>query len=368
MKKKLIVLTTGGTGGHIFPAEAVASYLKKESDYKLVFVTDKRVQKRISGTLATLPIHYICATSVTGKTLLGKFNAAVKLAYGTLQAVRVLLRLRPQLVIGFGGYASVPTVLAAQFLHIPVALHEQNAVLGRANRLLAHRTCLIATTFTPTKQIPHGTNTIQTGMPVRPQITKKAGVPYPTDTKEFRLFIMGGSQGARAFSDILPKALVALSPELKAKLVLTQQVRAEDMDRVQEEYRNSGIKSINLSPFFDNVPEILSETHLVISRSGSSSLAEFSALGRPALLIPLPTAADDHQTENARIWTANGAGWLMVEKETTPEIITERLTSLMENPAVLLNAAECALNTKPKTSAEKVLSDAIINILKDKKK
>ncbi|MBO5997424.1 MAG: undecaprenyldiphospho-muramoylpentapeptide beta-N-acetylglucosaminyltransferase [Alphaproteobacteria bacterium] len=368
MKKNLIVLTTGGTGGHIFPAEAVASYLVKQKDYKLAFITDKRIQKRISGTLATLPVYYICASSITGRGFFGKVKAAFKLAYGTLQAVRVLIKLRPRLVVGFGGYASVPAVLAAQFLHIPVALHEQNAVLGRANRLLARRTCLIATTFTPTKQIPQGAKTIQTGMPVRPQIIAKANTPYPTDTEEFRLFIMGGSQGARAFSDILPKALVALSPELKAKLVLTQQVRAEDMDRVQEEYRNSGIKSINLSPFFDNVPEILSDAHLVISRSGASSLAEFSMLGRPALLIPLPTAADDHQTANARIWTADGAGWLMVEKETTPEVITERLTSLMENPTVLTNAAQCALNTNPKISADKALADAITDILKEKAK
>lgn len=368
MKKKLVVLTTGGTGGHIFPAEAVASSLKKQDACKMAFITDKRAQKRVKGTLASLPVYYICASSVTGKGLIGKINAAFKLMYGTMQAVRVLLKLRPQLVVGFGGYASVPTVLAAQFLHIPVALHEQNAVLGRANRLLARQTCLIATTFTPTKLIPQNARTIQAGTPVRPQIIEKVGTPYSTDTDEFRLFIMGGSQGARAFSDILPKALVGLSPELKAKLVLTQQVRAEDMDRVQEEYRNSGIKSINLSPFFDNVPEILSNAHLVISRAGSSSLAELSALGRPALLIPLPTAADDHQTANARIWTANGAGWLLVEKETTPEVITERLTSLMENPTVLRKAADCALNTRPKTNAEKVLSDAIIDILKDNKK
>lgn len=368
MKKNLIVLTTGGTGGHIFPAEAVASYLKKQKACDMAFITDKRAQKRVVGTLATLPVYYLCASSITGKGLFGKFKAAVKLAYGTLQAVRVLLKLHPRLVVGFGGYASVPTVLAAQFLHIPVALHEQNAVLGRANRLLARRTNLIATTFTPTKQIPQGIHTIQTGMPVRNQIIEKAGTPYPTDTDEFRLFIMGGSQGARAFSDILPKALVALSPELKAKLVLTQQVRAEDMERVQEEYRNSGIKSINLSPFFDNVPEILSKAHLVISRSGSSSLAEFSMLGRPALLIPLPTAADDHQTANARIWTADGAGWLMVEKETTPETVTERITYLMENPTVLSTAAACALNTNPKTAADQALAEAIMSILKDNAK
>ncbi len=367
MKKDLIVLTTGGSGGHVFPAEAVASYLKKQDACDMAFITDKRAQKRVNGTLAGLPVYFVSASSVTGKGLARKMAAAFKLMYGTAQAVRILLKLRPKLVVGFGGYASIPAVLAAQFLHIPVVLHEQNAILGRANRLLARRCCLIATSFTPTEQIPSDIKTVQTGMPVRESIIEKARTPYPTDTEEFRLLIMGGSQGAHAFSDLLPKALVALSPELKGKLVLTQQVRAEDMEKVQEEYRNSGIKSLNLSPFFDNVPELLASAHLVISRSGASSLAEFSMLGRPALLIPLPTAADDHQTANARVWTASGAGWLMVERNTSAEDITERITELMENPDILRRAASCATNANSKTKADEALANAIIDILKDQK-
>ena len=249
MKKNLIILTTGGSGGHVFPAEALATYLKKEN-YELAFITDRRGQKRIKGTLASIENYSVCASSVSGRSFVGKIWALSKLAFGTLQAIRILIKSHPKLVIGFGGYASIPAVLAAQFLHIPVVLHEQNAILGKANRLLARRTKLIATSFTPTGQIPRSAKILQTGMPVRPQIIEKADEPYPTDNDEFRLLIIGGSQGARAFSDILPKALVALSPELKGKLVLTQQVRAEDMDRVEEEYRNSGIKSLNLSTFF----------------------------------------------------------------------------------------------------------------------
>ena len=366
MKKNLVVLTTGGSGGHVFPAEAVATYLKKEK-YDLAFITDRRGQKRINGTLASIKNYSVCASSVSGRSFFGKFLAFFKLGIGTLQAIRILLKLRPNLVVGFGGYASIPAVLAAQFLHIPVVLHEQNAILGKANRLLARRTKLIATSFTPTGQIPSLAKTVQTGMPVRPQILEQKDSPYPNDNKEFHLLIIGGSQGARAFSDILPKALVALSPELKGKLVLTQQVRAEDMDRVEEEYRNSGIKSLNIAPFFNNIPDLLSKAHLIISRSGSSSLAEFSMVGRPALLIPLPTAADNHQTANARIWTETGSGWLIVEKGATPESITTRITDLMENPETLKRAAECAKQSKPKISADEALAKEIIKILKDKK-
>ena len=364
MKKNLILITTGGSGGHVFPAQAAATYLKKEG-YELAFVTDNRGKKRIKGILASIPNYSVCASSVSGRGLLGKIIALSKLGIGTFQAIRLLLKIKPKLVVGFGGYASIPAVLAAQFLHIPVVLHEQNAILGKANRLLARKAKLIATSFTPTGQLPAFVKTVQTGMPVRPEIIEKKETPYPTDTTEFHLLIIGGSQGARAFSDILPKAIVALSPELKGKLVLTQQVRAEDMNRVEEEYRNSGIKNIQLAPFFDNIPNLLANAHLVISRSGASSLAEFSMVGRPALLMPLPTAADNHQTANARIWTAGGAGWLIIEKNTTVENITSRLTDLMENQNLLQRAAFCAKNSNPKTSADEALAKEIIKILKD---
>lgn len=365
MKKKLIIITTGGSGGHVFPAEAFATAMKNK-DYELAFVTDKRIQNKIQGTLATLPVYYVAAEAVTGKNTFKKIIAAFKLLWGTIQSVTLLVRLKPVLVVGFGGYASLPATLAAQFLNIPVMLHEQNAILGRANRLLARRTKLIATSFTPTTLIPEGIKTVQTGMPVRPAILEKIGTPYPSDTTEFRLLVIGGSQGAKIFAQVIPEALNLLSPDLKAKLVLNQQVRAENMEQVQEAYRNSGIKSINLSPFFTNVPDLLTEAHLVISRSGSSSLAEFSALGKPALLIPLPTSADDHQTANARVFTANGSGWLMIEKDFTPEKLAARLTELMENPAILKRASDCALKTSQKNAAD-ALVDALEQVIKKEK-
>ena len=364
MKKKLIIITTGGTGGHIFPAESFASEMLK-TDYSLAFITDKR-GKKMTGTLSSLPTYYVSSESVTGKAFFQKAVAAFKLLFGFIQSLILLVRLRPVLVIGFGGYASIPATLAAQFLHIPVALHEQNAILGRANRLLARRTVLIATSFTPTQRIPDGSHIVQTGMPVRPQIAQKAQTPYPTDTSTFNLLIFGGSQGAKAFSDLVPKAVNMLSPQLKAKLSITQQVRAEDMEKVKEEYRNSGIKHIQLSPFFDNMPDLIAQSHLIISRSGSSSLIEFSTIGRPALLIPLPTAADDHQTANAKIWTADGSGWLMVEKAITPEILSARIAELIENPEVLQTAARHIIN-KPIQNAGLLLAEEITNLLKEKK-
>ncbi len=365
MKKKLIVLTTGGSGGHVFPAEAFATAIQNKA-YELAFITDKRIQNKIQGTLATLPVYYVAAEAVTGKGVFKKIIAAFKLLWGTVQSVYLLVKLKPALVIGFGGYASLPATLAAQFLNIPVMLHEQNAILGRANRLLARRTHLIATSFTPTTLIPEGIKTVQTGMPVRPAILGKVGTAYPTDTTEFRLLVMGGSQGAKIFASVIPAALNILSPDLKAKLVLHQQVRAENMEQVQEAYRNSGIKSITLSPFFTDVPTLLADAHLVISRSGSSSLAEFSALGKPALLIPLPTSADDHQTANARVFTANGSGWLMIEKDFTPEKLAARLTELMENPAILKRASDCALQTA-QTNAAGALTDAVEKVIKKEK-
>ena len=364
-KKRTIVLTAGGTGGHVFPAEALASELLKQDEFSLAFITDKRV-KNLPPKLSQLSIHFVAASAVTGKSSFNKIKAAFLLFWGTIQSIVLLTKIKPALVVGFGGYASIPATLAAQFLHIPVVLHEQNAILGRANRLLARKTKLIATLFTPTLQVPEGIETVQTGMPVRASIIEQASSVYTPHTTEFNLMIMGGSQGAHAFSELVPKALVMLSPEIKAKLNVIQQVRSEDIEHVNEEYRNSGIKSILIAPFFDNVPELLAKAHLVISRSGSSSLAEFTTIGCPALLIPLPTAADDHQTQNARVWTSNGGGWLMVEKETTPEKLASRLMELIDNPDILKRAALCA---KQDTNcvAAKELAKAVLGLVSKKK-
>ncbi|MGN1091449.1 MAG: undecaprenyldiphospho-muramoylpentapeptide beta-N-acetylglucosaminyltransferase [Alphaproteobacteria bacterium] len=370
MKENTIVLTAGGTGGHIFPAQALATWLKENHpEYKIIFITDARGKKNLSGALANIPVYYVKASGITGKGIFYKISAAFKLLFGSMQSVCLLMKLNPKMLIAFGGYASVPATMAAEFLRIPVILHEQNAILGRANRLLAKKGKVraVATSFTPTGRVPAGISCIQTGMPVRPQIQQKSDAPYPTDTQEFRLLIIGGSQGAHAFSELLPKALILLPQELKQKLSLTQQVRAEDMEKVEQTYQNSGIKNISLAPFFNNIPELLEKTHLIISRSGSSSLAEFSQIGRPAVLIPLPTSADDHQTANAKLWTANGGGWLIIEKDATPESIATRLAELMNNVPMLQQAATMALKGKPKEQAGEALGKLVINELEKSK-
>lgn len=363
MKKDLIVLTTGGTGGHIFPAATLAQVLQARG-YETAFITDKRA-KNIPECMGK--VYRVVAEGITGRSFFKKVLAAIKLLLGSFQAGFLLLKLKPKAVIGFGGYASVPTGLAAQFLHFPVFLHEQNAVLGRANRLLARRTKMIATSFTPTALVPENVPTVQTGMPVRPPILEKTDMPYPEIGTDFNLLIIGGSQGAKMFSSVIPSALNNLPPYLKARLILTQQVRAEDMDAVREAYRNSGIKSITLEPFFTNIADLLTEAHLVISRAGSSSLAELAALGKPALLVPLPTAADDHQTANARSFTQNGGGWLMVEKDFTPQTLGARLSELMENQNVLQKASKLAKQKATLNAAEQ-LCDAILLYLKKGKK
>ena len=363
MKENTIVLTAGGTGGHIFPAETLAAWLKSNHpEYKVVFVTDIRAKKNLSATLSSLSVYYVKASGVTGRGLFYKIAAAFKLLFGAMQSVRLLMRLNPKMVVAFGGYACVPATMAAEFLKIPVVLHEQNAILGRANRLLAkpNKVRAIATSFTPTGRISDDIPCVQTGMPVRANIMEKADTPYPTDMQDFRLLIMGGSQGAHAFSELLPKALMLLPPELKARLCLTQQVRAEDMQKVQDVYKDSGFKGITLAPFFDNIPELLANAHLVISRSGSSSLAEFSQMGRPAILIPLPTSADDHQTANAKLWTAEHGGWLIVEKDATPESICARLSDLMQNPSVLIETAQHIRDTRPKVLAGQALGELVM--------
>lgn len=369
-QKEVIALTAGGTGGHIFPAEALATWLiQNHPEYTVVFITDKRGQKNLSGTLASLPVYYVQSSGVTGKGFFYKIAAAFKLLFGSMQSVRLLMKLKPKMLIAFGGYASVPATMAAEFLRIPVVLHEQNAILGRANRLLAKKgkVRMIATSFTPTGRVPEQIPCVQTGMPVRAAILEKSNAPYSQDTDEFRLLIIGGSQGAHAFSELLPQALILLPKELKAKLVLTQQVRKEDMQKVEKIYEKSGIKSIKLAPFFDDIPDLLADTHLVISRSGSSSLAEFAQIGRPALLIPLPTSADDHQTENAKLWTSEHGGWVMIEKDTTAEKICARLAQLMQNPVVLQQAAQRAGQSKPSVPAGQALGEAVIKEL-DKQK
>lgn len=356
----LIVVTTGGSGGHIFPAEAICSALIQKG-YRVAFVTDKR--GKAFASLPGVQTYKLMSEAVARRTLIHKMIACIKLFFGSAQALVLLQKLKPSAVIGVGGYASFPAVFAAHMWNIPVVLHEQNAVLGRANRILAAWSRLIATSFSPTKRVPENVVQMRVGMPAREKILKKENSPYPPHKDTFHLLVFGGSQGASFFSRIFPEVLIQLPQELKERLVLTQQARPEDLEYVRAIYNAQPFAKVTVESFFDNMPDLLADSNLIVSRGGASTITELEVIGRPAMIVPLPTAADDHQTENATQFCDSGAGWLIPEKGFNSLRVCERLQELMQNPKELATAASQAYNRAMPKAAEMVVEEVskIIN-------
>lgn len=361
MSAPLIVLTAGGTGGHVFPAEALAQVLSTRG-YRLALITDTR-GNRFGGTLGMVETHGVKAAQMLGRGILGKVRGGVSLLIGMMQARSILNRLRPEVVVGFGGYASVPAMGAAATLGLRTILHEQNAVLGRANRLFAGRVSRVATAFETVRALPEGATVNRIGMPVREAIRALHGTAYPAldDNGPIRLLILGGSQGARAFTDVLPDAFKALPDAIRRRLEISQQVRPEDMDRAQSAYAGIDFK-VDLKSFFDDVPARLAACHLLIGRSGSSTVAEATVAGRPSLLVPYPYAADDHQTANARALEATGAAWLLPQSAMTPESTADRLASLLSDVDGLQTAARAATAAALPDAAER-LADLVEELI-----
>ncbi len=359
----LVVLAAGGTGGHVFPAEALAAELVGRG-CRLALVTDRR-GGALGGYLAGVETFHIRAGGVAGKSLAARLRSAPALAVGTVQARRLLGRLKPRVVVGFGGYASVPTMLAATFAGIHTAIHEQNAILGRANRLLAPRVERIATSFEHSVGLPGDAESraIHTGMPVRPVIASAQGRPYPAldDTGPVNLLVLGGSQGARVFSQVVPAAVERLPADLRARLRISQQCRVEDLTTVHTAYRRLNVEA-ELDSFFDDVPERLAAAHLVIARAGASTVAEVLVVGRPAILVPYPHAIDDHQSANAHAVDEAGAGWLIPEDALNPESLAARIESLLALPTMLEKAAACAVTVGYSDAAVR-LADLVCTLL-----
>jgi UDP-N-acetylglucosamine--N-acetylmuramyl-(pentapeptide) pyrophosphoryl-undecaprenol N-acetylglucosamine transferase len=338
-----IVLAAGGTGGHMFPAQALARELLGRG-LTVALITDRR-GGGFGPDLPQVETHRISAAGLAGRGLPGKLRGVLKLGLGVIQARRLLKTLGGQVVVGFGGYASVPTVLAGAWLGLRVVLHEQNAVLGRANRLLAARADAIATSFDKVAAIAEADRdkVRLTGNPVRPAIAALGRRPYavPDENDVLRLLVIGGSQGATVFNEVVPAALSRLSVPLRRRLEVSQQVPGGAIEAVAATYRDCGIACEPRS-FFDDLPERLGAAHLVIGRAGASTLAELAAAGRPGLLVPYPSATDDHQTANAQCLAEAGGGWVMPQPAFTPEHLAERLDSLFANPALLARASRCA--------------------------
>ncbi len=362
----LVVLATGGTGGHVFPAEALANDLGGRG-HELALITDRRGGD-FSGRLGEIKTYRVRAAGMAGKGIAGGITSLGELGWGFMQAAGLLRRLKPSVVVGFGGYASVPAMLAASIGGLKTVIHEQNAVLGRANRLLAKRTQAIATSFERVQALPTEAagKLIHTGMPVRPAITALSGAPYPQieGAEKLRILVLGGSQGASIFSQVLPGAMGLLDEGLRQKISITQQCRSEDLAPALKAYGDLEM-SVELSQFYDDIPDRMAAAHLVISRSGASSMAEITAIGRPAIFVPYPHAVDDHQSANAQAIDAAGGGWLHPQDSFTAKALAGRLTSLFSMPSILASAARAA-GAVGRPDAAARLADMIAEMLPTK--
>jgi UDP-N-acetylglucosamine--N-acetylmuramyl-(pentapeptide) pyrophosphoryl-undecaprenol N-acetylglucosamine transferase len=340
---KRIVLAAGGTGGHMFPAQALARELLARG-LQVALVTDRR-GGGFGPDLAQVETFRISAGGLAGRGLVGKAVNVLRLGFGFLQARGFVKSQGAGIVVGFGGYPSVPTVFAGSSLGLRIVLHEQNAVLGRANRLLAGRADILATSFARVDGIPEScaAKVHVTGNPVRPAIAALSRRPYavPDGNDTIRLLVTGGSQGASVFNDVVPDALSRLSGGLRARIQISQQIRGPEVERVAKVYDRCGVRH-DLRSFFDDMPERLAAAHLVICRAGASTITELAAAGRPGVLVPYPNATDNHQTANAQRLAEAGGGWLIPQDALSAAYLAERLTSLLSNPGLLARASRCA--------------------------
>lgn len=338
-QKPLIVVAAGGTGGHMVPAHAVAERLRAKG-FDVALMTDER-GLRYPGLFEGVPRHVLASGTLNGGVA-GKVKALRNILAGTGEAHRAMQRRRPAVVVGFGGYPALPALLAAISLRIPVAIHEQNAVLGRVNRMLARFATLIATSFRQTQRLKPALTerTVLTGNPVRQDILALRDLPYPefSETSAFRILVVGGSQGAKILADVVPAAIDLLPPELKRRVRITQQCREADLETVRDLYARARVAA-ECSAYITDMADKLRLTHLVIARAGASTLSELTAVGRPSILVPLPTAMDDHQTANARDVADAGGARLIPQAEFTPEALAGAIRSWAETPVRLLDAA-----------------------------
>ena len=354
-KKQPVVLAAGGTGGHIFPAEALAEVLMGMGE-RVVLVTDSRFAQFKTGALSRVEIRTIKAGTVGGG-LVKKIKGLVNLGLGILQARAQLRDLKPKVVVGFGGYPSFPTVFSAAKLGIPTVIHEQNSVLGRANRLLARKVTCIAVSLPNTQMIVEADKgkMVMTGNPVRTSIRALKDVPYASisgDSK-MHLLVTGGSLGASVFSDVVPQAIAKLPANLRARIRIDQQCREAELGKTEDTYRQMGV-NVDLAPFFVDIPARLASAHLVIARSGASTVAELAAAGRPGILVPLPSAMDNHQYFNAIALEEVGGGWVMTQDGFTADSLAARLEAFLTAPATLTKAAENASRLGSPDAAEKL--------------
>jgi UDP-N-acetylglucosamine--N-acetylmuramyl-(pentapeptide) pyrophosphoryl-undecaprenol N-acetylglucosamine transferase len=360
-----IALAAGGTGGHLFPAEALAQELKRRGR-KVLLVTDIRGERYAAGFPADDRFIISAASPSIGGPI-AKAAAAMSLASGLLTTLGEFRRRRVAAAVGFGGYPSFPAMKAASLLGVPYGVHEQNGVLGRANRMAISGAAFLAHGFPVLERTPpkFRGQLVEVGNPVRDAVAEAAR-PYAIAVGEINLLIFGGSQGASIFSRVAPAAIAALPVDLKARLRVTQQAREQEIDEVRRAYQAAGVEA-ELAPFFRDLPARIAGAHLVIARAGASTVTELSAIGRPAILVPLAIAMDDHQTGNARTLADAGAALIIAEKDFAAETLSARLEEILADPARMADMAERAKG-RVKSGAAAALADIVESLIAGRNK
>jgi UDP-N-acetylglucosamine--N-acetylmuramyl-(pentapeptide) pyrophosphoryl-undecaprenol N-acetylglucosamine transferase len=365
----LVVVAAGGTGGHLFPAEALAVALGKRG-VTVDLATDERAV-HYGHDFPARETHIIPSATLRTRNLAALVPASWRLVRGAFVADRLFGRLKPAAVIGFGGYPTIPPLLAAAFRRIPTLIHEQNGVMGRANKLLAPLVRAIATSLPGVldRERKLAAKATHTGNPVRPAVIEAAKVPYvaPGRPGPLNLLVFGGSQGARIMADIVPPAVELLPVGVRANLVVTQQARAEDAERVRAIYQRLGVKA-EIAPFFADLPARIAQSHLVVSRSGASTVAELAAIGRPAILVPLPHALDQDQLANARVLEQAGGAIRIDQAVFTPEKLADAIAGIAVEPDRLAAMAQRARAAGALDAADR-LAELVVRVagLKDGK-
>ncbi len=355
-----MLLAAGGTGGHLFPAEALAVALDKRSAI-VELATDARAAHFKFPARA---MHIIPSATLRGRNPIAFARMLSMLALGTAKAWSLIGHIRPAVVVGFGGYPTVPPLLAASMRSVPTVLHEQNGVMGRANRFLAPRVTTIATSFHTLANLdPRLQSKVSfTGNPVRPQVIEAADTAYaaPASGAVLRLVVFGGSQGARVMAEIVPPAIERLPADLRARLRIVQQARAEDIESVRTAYAKLGVAA-ECAPFFADLPRRVAEAHLVVSRSGASTVAELSAIGRPAILVPLPHALDQDQFANAGVLAQAGGAVRIEQRDFTPQRLAAEIARLAGDPAQLARMAQASKSAGTIDAAER-LAELVLKV------
>ena len=338
------VLAAGGTGGHMLPAHSLAEELRRRN-HGVLLITDER-GARFPGIFEDVPIHILPAGRLGGGPI-GWIKGLGSVIRGRAEAKALYREHRPDAVVGFGGYPAFPALLAASAMRVPTVLHEQNAVLGRVNRLLAGEAKAVGTAFDQVDRLKgeYKGKAVLVGNPVRESISRLGELPFPPfdEVAPLKILVTGGSQGATILSNIVPEGLGLLQPSLRRRLQVVQQCRPDDIERVRAQYADLGIPA-ELTTYIEDMPQKLADAHLVIGRAGASTIAELTAAGRPAILIPYPSATDDHQTANSREMTRAGGARTIQQSQFTPEVLARQIEAMAIDPIALNNAAARAMS------------------------